>query len=67
MYDLIGKPDPNNPKFSSLTKMIRVFVGVHDRSTDINAKTTYYAAEIIHVFTLHCAENNLNTILTLFV
>jgi hypothetical protein len=49
VYDLIGRPDPNNPKFANLNKMIRVFVGIHDRQVDINAKTTYFVDEIINV------------------
>lgn len=53
MYSLIGRPQANDPRYSSLERMTRIYIGIHDRQRDINDQTTYYATDIISVFYLN--------------
>jgi hypothetical protein len=41
IYSLVGKPTPNQPKFNSAERMMRVNVGVHDRTNDIVPSNVY--------------------------
>ena len=49
MYGLIGKPVVDSDLYGSLAKMMRVFVGITKRSTDINQNNTYRVAKILSV------------------
>ncbi len=49
IYNLVGSPLANKAQYSSLEKMIRVYVGVTNRSKDINKASTYRVAKIITV------------------
>lgn len=46
IFLLVGLPISNIEKYSSLVKMMRIYVGVHNRTSDINVNTTYYAKRI---------------------
>lgn len=60
VYALVGAADPNNPQYSSVTSMTRVYIGVNTRSTDISEKTTYRAARIVSVILIsaYCMSYN---------
>jgi len=50
---LVGDPVPGSSDYGSMTNMMRVFVGVTTRSTDITPNNTYRAIKIESViFTL---------------
>ena len=50
MFGLVGRPVLNSDLYGSLAKMMRVYVGVTKRSTDISQKNTYRVAKILSVF-----------------
>ncbi len=50
MFGLVGRPVLNSDLYGSLAKMMRVYVGVTKRSTDINHDNTYRVAKILSVF-----------------
>lgn len=47
IFNEIGKPIANNPEYTNLASMMRLYIGIHDRSKDINNETTFYADKII--------------------
>ena len=49
MYGLVGKPILNSDLYGDLARMMRVYVGVTKRSTDINQNNTYRVAKILSV------------------
>ncbi len=49
MYALVGKPIANSNLFKNVDSMIRVYVGVSTRSTDINPSNTYRIIQILSV------------------
>lgn len=49
VYSLVGSSVPNNLQYDSVTSMVRLYIGVSTRSTDINEKTTYKAVKISSV------------------
>ena len=49
VYSLIGKPRFDDPKYYSLERMLRIYIGIHDRQEDINNRNTYYAFKILSV------------------
>ena len=46
---MIGSPIRNDSRYSSLEAMMRLYIGVDNRLTDINANTTFYALNITTV------------------
>jgi hypothetical protein len=46
---LIGKPRNEDPRFSSLERMLRIYVGIHDRQKDIDERHTFYAVGVYSV------------------
>ena len=49
MYGLIGSPVENSDQYGNLARMMRVYVGVTKRSTDITQNNTYRVAKIFSV------------------
>jgi hypothetical protein len=47
IFDEIGQPIANNPNYANLAAMMRLYIGIHDRSKDINNDTTYYVDKIV--------------------
>jgi len=47
IFEIIGNPIPSHPNYANFERMMRVYVGVHNRDTDINALNTYYVTRII--------------------
>lgn len=50
LFQEVGRPVGNSYSFGSLTKMLRLFIGITDRKTDITEQNTYQAESIIRVF-----------------
>jgi len=49
IYRLVGPPVPNSSLYGTVEQMMRVFVGVNKRSSDIHTNNTYYAIKILSV------------------
>jgi hypothetical protein len=49
IFEIIGTPIQTHPNYANFEKMMRVYVGVHNRDTDIKALNTYYVSKIIRV------------------
>ena len=49
IYGSIGYPVTGSPNYASLANMMRVYVGISKRSTDINVDNTYRVEQIIKV------------------
>ena len=49
MYGLVGSPVRNIEKFSKVERMIRLYVGVHDRLNDISSNKVYGVDKIVIV------------------
>lgn len=49
IYSLVGNPIPNSNLYNSIESMMRVYVGVTNRSSDITAMNTYRVAKITSV------------------
>lgn len=47
VYALVGSPVANSENYKSVQSMIRIYIGVSKRSTDVNAKTTFQASRIL--------------------
>jgi hypothetical protein len=41
VFDLVGSPIRNLAKYSSLERMLRIYVGLHDRVGDLRADKIY--------------------------
>ena len=46
IYNLVGNPIKGSPMYGSLAQMMRVYVGITTRSTDINYRDTYRVLKI---------------------
>jgi hypothetical protein len=49
VFGLTGNPVQNDPRFSNLEAMMRIYIGIHNRLTDVSVNTTYHAAKITPV------------------
>jgi hypothetical protein len=49
VFNLVGYPIQNIEKYKSLEKMIKIYVGVHDRLSDIKPYKVYNVESIIIV------------------
>jgi hypothetical protein len=49
IYRLVGSPVPNSSLYGSVEAMMRIYIGINKRSTDINEKNTYFAIKILSV------------------
>jgi hypothetical protein len=49
MFGLVGRPVLNSDLYGSLARMMRVYVGITKRSTDINHNNTYRVSKIVSV------------------
>jgi hypothetical protein len=49
IFSLVGNPVRNSNQYGSLAQMMRVYVGVTTRSTDIDANHTYRVAKVLSV------------------
>jgi len=49
IYRLVGSPVPNSSLYGSVEAMMRIYIGISKRSTDINEKNTYFAIKILSV------------------
>ena len=54
MFGLVGRPVLNSDLYGSLARMMRVYVGITKRSTDINQNNTYRVAKIFSVIRFVC-------------
>lgn len=50
IFSLTGLPIKNDSRYSSLEAMMRLYIGVDNRLTDINVNTTFYASNITTVY-----------------
>ncbi len=48
IYQLVGTPIRNSGKYNSVEKMMKIYVGIHDRVKDLKKDKTY-GVEIIKV------------------
>jgi hypothetical protein len=49
IFSLVGNPVPNSNQYGSLAQMMRVYVGITTRSTDIDANNTYRVSKVLSV------------------
>jgi hypothetical protein len=49
IFSLVGNPIPEDKRYSSLKAMMRLYIGVDNRLTDINLNTTFYASNLVMV------------------
>ena len=52
VFSLVGSPDRNVLKHSTIERMIRVNIGIHDRFNDVTQENVYGVEKIIIVIVL---------------
>lgn len=55
IYALVGSPVRNSAKYNTVEKMMRIYVGVHDRENDLQQEKIY-GVETIKVVRIHLFE-----------
>lgn len=53
MFGLVGGPIRSVEKYSSVERMMRIYVGVHDRLIDISSNRVYNVEKIVIVRIRH--------------
>ena len=64
IFSLVGSPVANSTKYATIEKMMRVYIGVHRRSSDISPENTFYAEKILSVSSLSLSLSRFNIVLS---